>query len=179
MEFQLCHDFPKPDLEFCINAVRLGWSDVVRGLDYAVFSWKDVKDFADYRLKENNSKTFEYENEISFLGKNEASKIIELGRQASESEVSDEEVISKKWQYLLLQWLFINRHDIDNPFGYVESLWADFNYPLDMKNFIGFMPVEGEWNPMSHSEKENFERLTNNWEEFLKKLRGTLKEEVN
>jgi hypothetical protein len=49
------------------------------------------------------------------------------------------------WIYLCLAWLFENRSSLSDPLGIVEVLYADFDYPEQMEEFIRYMPLrEGQ-----------------------------------
>lgn len=49
----------------------------------------------------------------------------------------------------------------------LEKVYADFDYPSDMNEFIYYMPPTDEYDPSVHSDEENKERLINKFNEFM------------
>ena len=56
----------------------------------------------------------------------------------------------------------------------LEKVYADFDYPSDMNDFIYDMPPEDGYDPSAHSDKENEARLINKFNEFI----NTWKEKI-
>lgn len=171
MAFQLSLEYGKPNLLFCIETGKIGWGEVVWGIENGIFNWRDVLEYANGKFNESNSKTFECENEISFLGKNDASRIIAIAREAAEIEDVDTAVVLEKWRYLLLNYYFNNINEIEDPWLRIEEIWAAFGYPSDMEDFIPFLPSTDDWKPEEHSREDNFRRLTKKWGDFLMQWR--------
>jgi hypothetical protein len=158
-----------PSLDFCMLSVDLQWSDVIWGVEHGLLTWKDVRNFALYRLSNPQSTTFDVENSIVALGKDNASEIMDLARDAASYNspiVVDQQ--NEKWLFLLLKWAYENRSSIPYPLGVVDELYADFGYPENLEPFVAFLPPKDGWEPLKHTAQENEERLFRNWESYLK-----------
>lgn len=154
-----------PTLDFCFKVLTLSWKDIIWAVERGIFGWKDVRDFAVAKL-DGKSPTFDIENEISMLGKNEASEIMSLARDAASIEC-DCGSVPDRWRFLLLKWIYENRDSFAHPLGVVEELYAEFDYPQEMEPFISFLPPGGGWDPTKHSRGENENRLLENWRVYL------------
>lgn len=77
---------------------------------------------------------------------------------------ADSEVSPGKWLFLLLAWLYANRDRVDEPFAVVEQLYADFDYPAEMEDFVRYMPAK---DPSAVGEKY----LLQAWERYLEEAR--------
>lgn len=60
--------------------------------------------------------------------------------------------------------------DIDIILEEAEKVYADFDYPQDMKSFIRYMPVEDDFNLAEHSDMDCKKRLLKNLDVFLSKF---------
>lgn len=61
------------------------------------------------------------------------------------------EQITLVWRKTLLEWLYYNMKDNETLQEKIDALYADFNYPIDMKFLIGYMPIQSnkqktKWN---------------------------------
>lgn len=157
-------EFP-PTLDFCLRVMVLNWKDIIWGVERGIFSWKDVRNFALAKL-DRNSSTFDIENEISMLDKNNASEIMSLARDAASIDCEFGN-IADRWRFLLLKWIYENRNTFTHPLGVVEELYAEFDYPQDMESFVPFLPPSDGWDPTKHSSSENEMRLFGNWRTYL------------
>lgn len=158
-----------PTLDFCMQSADLQWIDVIWGIENGLLTWKDVRNFALHRMSNPQSTTFDVENSIVALGKNNASEIMDLARDAAsfDSPIVLEQQ-KEKWLFLLLKWAYENRSSIPYPLGVVDELYADFGYPEDLEPFVAFLPPKDGWEPLKHTAQENEERLFRNWELYLK-----------
>jgi hypothetical protein len=44
------------------------------------------------------------------------------------------------WLFLVLDWLWEHQTDVEDPFEVIELLYADFEYPAEIKELVRFMP---------------------------------------
>jgi hypothetical protein len=163
----------KPTVDYCLCAIDLRWDDVIWAIDHGHWGWKHVCEFASFRLNDIDSPTFDIESQIVQLGKNDASEIMDLARGIAKSTLVEAE-LARRWEYIFLKWIFDKRDEIDNPFGEVEEVFADFGYPERMEPFISFLPPSDAWEPDRHSEAENRNRLLANWQNYLESSAKTL-----
>ncbi len=113
------------------------------------------------------------EIELAGLLKPELYEGISIARElAGKESMRGEHDAEKKWLYLVLLWVFENRHELDDPLGVVETVYADFGYPRELDGFIRYMPVEGDYDPLQHSKDENERRLIENWNRYLTEARN-------
>ena len=68
---------------------------------------------------------------------------------------------------MLLAWVYENHIKIDDQLEVVEKIYANFDYPLQIEQFVRFMPPLDGYNPSHHSQAENRERMMGKWGEFL------------
>lgn len=67
---------------------------------------------------------------------------------------------SKIWIYILLSWLFENKHNYIDPFEIIDEIYADFGYPEEISTLVRYMPATED-----SAKSEN--QLVRNWEKFL------------
>lgn len=89
------------------------------------------------------------------------------------------------WRKLRLCLLLELKQQIPNKRQLLEKIaeiYADFNYPEDMEEFIYYMPAKN-YNPSQHSFQENEDRLVNLFYNFLEKekceLRNNSREKIS
>jgi hypothetical protein len=58
-------------------------------------------------------------------------------------EFSDEPVEQRErlWLFLALAWLLDHRSDYEDPLGVIEQLYADFEYPEEIRSLVRFIPL--------------------------------------
>jgi hypothetical protein len=49
----------------------------------------------------------------------------------------------------------------------VDKIYADFDYPDEMRPFVAFMPPDDGYDPRCHTHEEYKTRLLAKWQEFL------------
>jgi hypothetical protein len=154
--------------KFCADNVDLDWYDVVWAIEHGIFAWSNVREFALLKLDELNPLSFDIETKIASLHKNEASEIMDLARDAaSVFPQKQEEHVQRRWLYLLLKWVYLNREAIEQPLSKVEEIYADFEYPEEIEDFVGFLPPKDGWRADVHSSEENLNRLYQKWKIYL------------
>lgn len=89
---------------------------------------------------------------------------------AKEGEQSSER-IARKWLYLMLLWLHRNMSQFPKPLERVEEVYADFEYPLEIANFVYYMPPADGYDSTAHSSDENENRLFDIWSDYLERGR--------
>jgi hypothetical protein len=144
----------------------LSWNDITWGYKHQMLGWSAPVELAVDRLIAGSNDPLEVE--LAGLQKSEAHQVGELLQRLALREGPADDVLSKrKWLYLNLCWLFNNRKNVLDPLGEIEVLYADFDYPSEIKNFIGYMPATDGYNPGQHSMAENEQRLFERWKQYL------------
>ena len=84
------------------------------------------------------------------------SVLLSLSIETSDSDNIDQEIaalccfeekesidqIALVWRKVILKWLYNNAKGISDLHQSVDALYADFDYPKDMRTLIGYMPVQ-------------------------------------
>lgn len=159
---------------FIQERVCLSWRDALWGYERNMLSWSGIVDLAKAM---KFSTTDMCVVELSYLDKSTTYKIGDLLREIAATEIEPADSISiKKWFFLTLAWTFENKSRIDDPLGEVEKIYADFDYPVEIENFVRYMPAvnsndislggieesEGRVQPIDATDQ-----LFINWEKYL------------
>jgi hypothetical protein len=160
--------YPYPTLDFCLQNYNLQWQDVIWGVDKGIFTWKDVRNFALHKMSDPQSNTFDIDNNIVNFGKNEASEIMDLARDAARcTDPVDVDYEAGLWLFLSLKWVFENQSLFAYPLGAVEEIYGEFGCPESIESFVAFLPPNDGWEPTKHTAIENENRLLKNWKIHL------------
>jgi len=108
------------------------------------------------------------ELELSFLYSDDTQKLIPLlGGLCCASGENDDSFSRRKWLFITLSWLWVNRSEFADPLAEVEVVYADFDYPKEMDGFIRYMPPNDGYDLSTHTKEENYRKLMNKWERYL------------
>ncbi|NOT59945.1 MAG: DUF2247 family protein [Acidobacteria bacterium] len=152
--------------QFIREHVLLTWHDALWGYERQLIGWLDIVNLAEDQLCAGSDNPLEIE--LSGLGKSETQLIGETLRKLANIEPSEKGIDSGKiWLFLQLAWLFKNRTDVIDALGEVETIYADFDYPLEIEGFVRYMPVTDDYDPSQHSREENERRLFSKWQQYL------------
>ncbi|MEQ1343763.1 DUF2247 family protein [Acinetobacter seifertii] len=159
--------YPIP-ADFINEKVNLSWCDIKWGYEKNLLTSEiPIKKAENIVLTEIYTKA---ELELSFLIPSESDDITPFIHELCPSFKEDEyAIISQKWLYVILSWLWMNRASFEDPLDKVESIYTDFDYPVEMDSFIKYMPLTDGYDPSLYSYTENTNRLMKNWESYLQK----------
>lgn len=150
---------------FIRGRVSLGWRDALWGYERQMIGWSGIVDLAKNRLCGDSGACV---IELAHLEKSYAFRVGELLRELSAAESEKLKLISvKKWLFLVLAWTFENKDRIDDPLGKVEEIYADFDYPSGLDDFVRYLPIMNGYDSSRYSREENESRLYKNWEKYL------------
>ncbi|AQZ81975.1 hypothetical protein BUM88_10325 [Acinetobacter calcoaceticus] len=159
--------YPIP-ADFIDEKVNLSWCDIKWGYKNNLLTSE-----IPIKKAENIVSTGSYtkaELELSFLIPSESNDITPFINELCPNFKEDEyAIISQKWLYVTLSWLWINRESFEDPLDEVESIYTDFDYPAEMDSFIKYMPPTDGYDPSLNSYTENINRLMKNWENYLQR----------
>lgn len=151
---------------FILEKVPLTWPEALWGYEHALLGWRSIVQIAENRL--SNGSDDPMENELASLTKDYTWKVGELLRELSNKCMDvNHNHTTKKWLYLVLAWIYFNRSDFEDPLRMVEVVFAEFDYPKEIKQFVGFMPATSEYDPCVRTLEENEARLYQLWSEYL------------
>jgi hypothetical protein len=153
--------------DFVLSHVSLTWREILWGYDHGWINCKGLTELATRRLTTNDP-TPPAEVELAGLVVGESSRARALAEElASQERPLSDEVIKRKWLYLILRWLFENRERAADPFALVDELYSDFDYPDEVAPFVRYMPPEDGYYPSKHSETENYDHMLQQWRDYL------------
>ena len=78
---------------------------------------------------------------------------------------------SKIWIYILLSWVFENKHNYINTFEIIDEIYADFGYPEEASTLIRYIPA-------TEGSATSEDQLAHNWEDFLSSYEQDLRNAV-
>ena len=142
------------------------WSDALLGYERQLIGWTFIVEMASERLCAGSNNAVEIE--LAGLTKSEAHQTGDLLRALAASDTTTHTESSKqKWLFILLAWVFNNKAQFADPLDEVESIYADFDYPVEVEPFVRYMPPKDGYDATQHSAEQNRERLFALWKEFL------------
>ena len=153
---------------FEICSVDTSWGDVYWGLKN---SFLDLGAVRDYALKSLELEINNYQ-EVSYLLSDTIDKALALGcieEIMKKQGTYDSKRSIEKWKYCTIKYFRKEIIDFDNLVIKLEELYADFNYPKEMDEFISYMPVNDGYSPLKHTKNENVERILNKLDFYLEK----------
>lgn len=145
-------------IEFICRRHQLNWNEIDLGLTEG---WIDSEDLTEsLHLLDLRSIV---DGELLFLSKE---KLFDIVRGKAQLQPADPQETRMAWLRLLLAWIFENREKIEDPLLLAEQVYADFDYPIEIYDFIRFNPPRHGWRPQDHTQEENTKRLMGLWEDY-------------
>lgn len=143
--------------EYAARQVVLDWGDVFFGIEQRFFASSAAVDHAVKELcKTDNPDSNVLELAILHKGEDIHPFIDELGN----SENLYTELRVRKFLFLALKWVYDNQELYEDPLQVVEMIYADFDYPEEIKGFVRYMPA-------TSASTVGYPRFWDNWEQFL------------
>lgn len=128
--------------EYVLAKVNLSWQEAAWGFEMGWLDWTSLVKFAQKQLK--NGIADAAVATLAALGKEQSREAGKLARILAQAEEHlPEDIIRSKWQYLVLEKISED-WPWENQKIRIEEAFAEFDYPSDMKSFIGFMPASPE-----------------------------------
>ncbi len=148
------------------NDIVLSANEVDYAIQYELIYLKDLGEIVDMSLSkypndENLLKlalnllldSFHVDTDVRFLSS--------TSREATYEPKS----VRNKWRYILLLWLYENKKDSSADYDRINTVYADFDYPVDMERLISYMPAHG------NTEKLGYDNILHNWKDYLDNYR--------
>lgn len=142
------------------NNILLSAKEVDFAIQYELIYLKDLGEIVDISL----SKYPDDENLLE-LALNILLDDSYINTDVSNDVKRENDLISSKWRYILLLWLYENRKNSSADYDRIDTVYADFGYPVDMERFISYMPAHG--NP----DKLGYDNILHNWKDYLNTYR--------
>lgn len=148
--------------DYVSRKIKLTWQDIKYAIEKNYLSPIAAIEHAVAELSEKE----EYSQEIMELACLRPEEPIKpyLEKLVNIDVSYDEEIILDKWLYLILDWLFNNKDKYADPLEIVEQVYADFDYPQQISNFVRYMPSN---EPDFGSLELNKKHMYNKWKEYL------------
>lgn len=152
--------------KFVLDNAKLSWPEILWGHDMGMIGWYELKEFARTSLQSACQTDDDKLSQLARLTKEDASTAGDLARSVSEAGPDlDETAARRKWAYLLLKRLYERRDHITDPFGVIEHIYADFDYPEELEGFVRWMPAS---EPVATPE-EGQAKMDQRWRAYLAK----------
>lgn len=152
---------------YILEKVHLMWAEVLWGYEHEFLNLSSVVEIAVNSLVESSDAPLVIE--LAGLTEKDYWRVKEILRELSDDTSSPTTGYEfKKWLYLVLDWIYTNLDSFADPLAKVEEVYADFNYPQEMEQFIRYMPeTDSSYDPSKHTLEENYQRLYQKWREYL------------
>ena len=142
------------------NNILLSAKEVDFAIQYELIYLKDLGEIVDISL----SKYPDDENLLE-LALNILLDDSYINTDVSNDVKRENDLISSKWRYILLLWLYENRKNSSADYDRIDTVYADFSYPVDMERFISYMPAH------SNTDKLGYDNILHNWKDYLNTYR--------
>lgn len=142
------------------NNILLSAKEVDFAIQYELIYLKDLGEIVDISL----SKYPDDENLLE-LALNILLDDSSINTDVSNDVKQENDLISSKWRYILLLWLYENRKDSSADYDRIDTVYTDFGYPVDMERFISYMPAHG------NTDKLGYDNILHNWKDYLNTYR--------
>ncbi|EGL19879.1 MULTISPECIES: DUF2247 family protein [unclassified Paenibacillus] len=153
--------------DYVTNLINLTWSDLLFAVEQGYMSREAAVEHAINIVGKEKEKTHQKVLELACLTNEESNfwYIDELLNQIYEQDGSSSR---DKFLFLLLNWIFEHKELYLDPLEMVENIYADFNYPEKISEFVRYMPSK---RTITSLVKLNTAYLYNRWKEFLEQER--------
>ncbi|WP_201534036.1 DUF2247 family protein [Psychrobacter immobilis] len=142
------------------NNILLSAKEVDFAIQYELIYLKDLGEIVDISL----SKYPDDENLLE-LALNILLDDSYINTDVSNDVKRENDLIRSKWRYILLLWLYENRKNSSADYDRIDTVYADFGYPVDMERFISYMPAHG------NTDKLGYDNILHNWKDYLNTYR--------
>ena len=158
---------------FDVCHIQPTWNDIYFGVRNKFLDLESVREYAIRCLESNN----DYSEEITELAwpNDDILNVIEIIEKILDKEHDKQsKVTSIKWQYCIIKSLLNERLSFEELSSKLDVIYADFNYPEDMEEFISYMPIKDDYNPTEHTKEENEKRILKKVYIFLDRKKDEL-----
>ncbi|MCL1924404.1 MAG: DUF2247 family protein [Defluviitaleaceae bacterium] len=153
------------------NLVTLNWNDILFAIEHRYLPYQAAIEHSSLQLSNNLNSSPQEVLDLVCLTPEEVifshsihpyiDKLVETVPKAEKEETID------KIMYVLLDWIFENQENFDNPLEVAQIVYADFDYPKSISEFVGYMP--SEVSDLNLVGVKGVERMLINWKSYLEK----------
>lgn len=152
---------------FIRDRVRMNWREILFGLKEELLDPAVPTELAANLVDDETSDVTLIE--LAGLSTNEDGREYVETLAAREREAPLQE-LRAKWLCVVLAWIFEHKDEYADPLRAVEEVYADFDYPARIANFVRYMPSD---DPDLGSRELNEARLYDRWRSYLQECRRT------
>ena len=164
---------------FLLQNSTLTWNALQLGYERGYIGWAQIAEIAAYRASHEGDSVSAELMKLALIDKESAHTVdLELHQLAASEIGTSVEASEQIWLFLQLAWLRSNVSNFDDPLGEVEKIYADFDYPENVADFVRYMPASTNYDPASHSFDENNQRLFQMWDKYLASMRPIFPPEI-
>ena len=157
---------------FVEYGIEIPWSTVYFGIDKEYIDLKSIASYATNYIEKNSNQDFEELLELAWET-NDPLKIKNLLETLSRkypkyfeiSEKNDE----RRWRFCILKYLRETELEMETILNKICDIYADFNYPEDMRNFVKYMPSIDDEKPDDETPEGYLRLLMEKFDRFLEK----------
>lgn len=125
--------------KFVLENAHVSWPEILWAHEMGLIGWRTLKEFAIAALP--SAPDDEELSRLAHLSNEDAGMAEDIARPlVARDPALDTAVVEKKWLCLLLKQLYEDKSRVSDPFGLVEQIYADFNYPEELESFVRWMP---------------------------------------
>ncbi|ASA23038.1 DUF2247 family protein [Paenibacillus donghaensis] len=148
--------------EYITNFVNLTWSDLFFAIKQGYLTSEAATEHAMYVISEEQNLSQDV-IDLAWVKKGEDIHPY-INKLSGFITVEDNNIAQEKILYVVLQWVYENKEHYTDPLEVVETIYADFDYPEEISQFVRYMPPN---QPLLDSLELSNERLYRNWSEYL------------
>ena len=146
------------------SLVVMTWFDILFGINEGFLNSEAAFEHA-YNIIEKEENPSQKTLDLAFLSQNESIYPL-IEKLVNDENYQDKQLTREKYLFAVLNWVYENQNLFVEPLSAVECIYADFDYPENISEFIRYA---------SNSEADlgslelNLKRIHDKWENYLEK----------
>ena len=153
------------------SGIDYDWRTLYVGISINLIECNELTIYALKIMEDNEYKDDEFINELAWgiednlKGEILTKILLKFNFDMLIPQSASWELEVRKLRYVILNYLNNTIDDDNELLKKVEEVYADFNYPQEMEEFIAYMPAKE--NIATNSIEDNIKRMINNLDKFL------------
>ncbi len=154
---------------FVMARIEPSFQDLEYGYRMGFLGWKPVVEIST-SIAERQEKFSTALIDLISVDRPKPGEVSRLLREiaASERPLASDDLLSRRWLYLTMAWLYANRHNVSNPLETVDWVYAEFDYPEEVASFVYYMPDDATFDLTEHCDLTPIDRLMQRWAYYLR-----------